>query len=646
MQRRNRKPRKKACQWLAEEDEKILNCVNELKKHPKHRNAEDPAADGDERLKIGFWKDLAMLAFQDSKNAKQCRERWNRKLDPRFKQPEVHPFSEEQDQHILSQFRAIGPRWVRIGAPILRSGPMVKTRYRKLKLIMFQVTARFSTMFFTINFFSATCWCATMQATRRGPPPAPGQLSGLSSSASQPAQRVASAIAISTSSSSYISNSASSSVSSSSLTSSSVRTPVFALGSCSGPVQPAASDGVKFSSSSVLPRPVQPLGGAASESTYKFPAAEARSPVRTEMETPQFSPAFRSPTAKVACQLFPEELQNTAANAFERYSELVEAAMVNRAVAMKSPKSRKSKSMTVTQQRPLKQIKTGSLDVALHAVGDRQTGSLDVALHAVAAAEGMTKAASWMRKLAKVIAEEIDPQEAYGNELDTVPVASSCATQSTPDPVPVASSCATQSTPDPADAGTPWLNSASYNDAENEIDATSFEPATSVSSNVPEQTLFDERESYTTFLENAIETDLEAEAHMELKSLSSTPLLHSRTFSQREHSNSIGLLAEDDSDCAAIALNPAAAAFNGFLYKSPSILQLLSTGEICTRMQRSSAQLLGMGYGYGMRYGVWGMGSGEMWDEGWGMWDVGFGNSCVEISSSMTLTSDGPEDSE
>eukprot|EP00808_Paulinella_micropora_P022634 g2487.t1 len=397
-----KKPRKKACQWPAKDDEKLVNCVSQLKKTPN----------------VDFGRTWQRWRLNDEKTAKQCRERWNRKLDPKFKQPSTFPFTDEDDQHIMTQFKMLGHHWVKIGAPIHRSGPMVKARHRKLRLSLFQNLRK-----------------------QKGP------RSGLSPHSAVPAQSMASYII--SSSTSTTTSTTSGYVAAPPIQPFHTTTgPAAQPLATAGPAQLLASQPREWHTAAVKPAslsavPIQP--NQAIQATQILPgceyraANEARSPARERIQKPHASPVLTCIKHPISRQLFPDNtmpLGNTVnhvagngnpnsalgismhgrvSNANTAMTLSLQTAPLHPAVAdlknqttlkaggAESPsKSRKSKPSTVLHKRPLKKKKPGTLDMAAHAE---------------AAAEGMSQAATMLRKLAmEAAAGEINPSEELDNE--------------------------------------------------------------------------------------------------------------------------------------------------------------------------------------------------------------------------------------
>lgn len=96
--------------WTQQEDEQLTNAVAQL---------------GTKK-----WTDIAK--FVPTRTSKQCRERWNHRLDPSIKHD---PFEPWEDQIILDRQKEIGNRWAIIAQQLPgRSPSAIKNRwYSSLK---------------------------------------------------------------------------------------------------------------------------------------------------------------------------------------------------------------------------------------------------------------------------------------------------------------------------------------------------------------------------------------------------------------------------------------------------------------------------------------------------------------------------------
>ena len=91
--------------WTQQEDEQLTNAVRQL---------------GAKK-----WTDIAK--FVPTRTSKQCRERWNHRLDPQLKH---EPFEAWEDQLIIEKQREIGNRWSVIAHQLPgRSASSVKNRW-------------------------------------------------------------------------------------------------------------------------------------------------------------------------------------------------------------------------------------------------------------------------------------------------------------------------------------------------------------------------------------------------------------------------------------------------------------------------------------------------------------------------------------
>eukprot|EP00808_Paulinella_micropora_P004748 g51538.t1 len=124
--------RKTASQWTDKEDEIMIDYVSILLEDSNNKDKW-----GRSRFKIGIWEKVSRTLYDGDKTAKQCRERWNRYLDPRFRRPQAYPFSAPEDSYIMQEYNMVGPRWAEIGEPISRSGAIVKNRFDVLRNRMF-----------------------------------------------------------------------------------------------------------------------------------------------------------------------------------------------------------------------------------------------------------------------------------------------------------------------------------------------------------------------------------------------------------------------------------------------------------------------------------------------------------------------------
>eukprot|EP00808_Paulinella_micropora_P014989 g81909.t1 len=141
------RPRKMASPWTKMEDQMMINYVPVLLEDANYKDKLRR-----NRFKVGFWEKVSSIRsrswtfasigspgtlYDGERTAKQCRERWNRCLDPRFRRPTAYPFSAQEDRYIMQECNTLRPRWVEIGEPISRSGAMVKNRFDVLRNRMF-----------------------------------------------------------------------------------------------------------------------------------------------------------------------------------------------------------------------------------------------------------------------------------------------------------------------------------------------------------------------------------------------------------------------------------------------------------------------------------------------------------------------------
>ncbi|EAY17168.1 Myb-like DNA-binding domain containing protein [Trichomonas vaginalis G3] len=75
------------------------------------------------------WKEIAEKMH--NKNARQCKDRWEKYLSPNVKS---EPFSIDEDIAILNNYQVIGPKWIEMSKLIPgRSDVSLKSRYKLLQ---------------------------------------------------------------------------------------------------------------------------------------------------------------------------------------------------------------------------------------------------------------------------------------------------------------------------------------------------------------------------------------------------------------------------------------------------------------------------------------------------------------------------------